>query len=389
MKKNPPTIAIGAAICIFALIVGSWKLTHRGDAPVVASTGPHVPLATARIGSIDVAVNAVGRVGPSSGAQSKLGFAQSGIIASIDVHVGQRISIGTPLAALDAAALSLAQQQAAADAAAASAQAQAAAVDTVGTRLSTDRMTLHRQLQLYAAGIAARKDVEAASAQVAADVAAARTASADRSAAQAQAQSAAARASLARLDAARTVLRAPEAGVVAAIYRNVGESVDPSIPVIGFAPPSTGALSLQATAADAARIKPGDVVLLHVDQFADAIRGTVVGVAGAVNPTTQTAEVSVRANVPLSLTGSAVSAQIVVAHRRGVLIPHDAIVEDPQTGDALVFVRSTAADGSPAFEQRRVVIIFDDGAWADVTGLPAGARIAARGAFELLAPSGS
>lgn len=388
MKKRT-AIAVGAAICALVIAAALWHVLQRGDPLVAAAAGPQVPLATAHVGRIDVSVDAVGRVGPSGGAQSKLAFAQSGIIASIDVHVGQRVSAGAALATLDAASLSLAQQQAAADAVAASAQAQAAAVDTVGMRLSADRAALRRQRRLYAAGIAARKDVEAADAQVAADVAAARTASADRSAARAQAQSADARARLARLDAANTILRSPEAGVVAAIYRNVGESVDPSVPVIGFAPPSTGALSLQVTAADAARIQPGNVADVRIDQVAQTIRGTVVGVAGAVNPTTQTAEVSVRAHVPLSLAGSAVSARIVVAHDRGILVPHDAIVDDPQTGDALVFVRAAAADGHSTFVQRRVVIVFDNGTWADVTGLRADERVAARGAFELLAPSGS
>lgn len=389
MNKRRFVVAIGVALCAIVAIVVAWSFMHRRAAVAPEPAGPQVALATARIGRIDVSVNAVGRIGPSAGAQSKLSFAQSGIIASIDVHVGQHVAAGAPLATLDSAALSLAQQQAAADAVAANAQAQAASVDTVGTRLSVDRAALRRQRRLYAAGIAARKDVEAADAQVAADVAAARTASANRTAARAQARSAAAHASLARLDDANAILRAPQAGVVAAIYRNVGESVDPSVPVIGLALPSNGALSLQVTAADAARIAAGNVAVLRIDQFAHAIRGTVLGVAGAVNPATQTAEVSVRAGVPLALAGSAVSARIIVGHARGVLVPHDAIVDDPQTGDALVFVVGTAADGSFTFQERRVAIVFDDGTFADVTGVRAGERVAARGAFELLAPSGS
>ncbi len=388
--KNRRSAVVGglAAVCLLVLLVATWSVLHRSPAPDATAAGPQVPLATARVGRIDMTVDAVGRVGPSAGGRSRLAFAQSGIIASVDVHVGQRVAVGEALATLDDSALTLAQRQAAADATAARAQARAAGIDTVGVRLSTDRAALSRQQRLYAAGVAARKDVEAARAQVAADTADAGTASANRAAAEAQAVSASARAALAQLDAARAVLRAPTAGTIVAIYRSVGESVDPSVAVVGLAPPSTGEITLQVTAADAARIASGDRVALVADGSAQTFRGTVVGVANAVDAATQIAEVSVRANVPLSLAGSAVSARIVVARDRGVIVPHEAIVDDPQTGGALVFVHHVAADGSDSFVQRRIVIVFDNGTDAVVTGLNAGEHVAARGAFELLAPSG-
>lgn len=380
---------IAGAILAAILIAAGWAIVHREGTAPVAVAPPQVDLATARFGSIDVAVDAVGRIGPSAGSQSKLAFAVAGRIASVTVHVGERVAAGDTLATLDAAGFSLARRQAMADADAAQAQLRAASVDRIGVRLRVDRAALTRTERLYAVGVSARKDVDAARAQVAADIADARTASADRAAAAAQAQSAQARAAISALDASNTALRAPANGIVTAIYRSAGESVDAAVPVIGLAPAQTAAVTLLVAGRDAARVAPGQPVTLRVDQIAHSIPGTVVGVASAVDPVTQSAEVSVRMHATISLAGSAVTARIVVGRNRGILIPHDAIVVDPQSGATLVFVRSAARQGSPAFTQRRIDIAYDNGTLAEVTGLRAGERVAAHGAFELLAPADS
>ena len=91
----------------------------------------------------------------------------------------------------------------------------------------------------------------------------------------------------------------------------------------------------------------------------------------------------------LTRTGDAVDATIQLASHRGVLIPTDAIVEDPQTGRAIVFVRARGKDGAETFVSREISTGAADGATTMVTsGLRAGERIASRGAFDLLAPSG-
>jgi hypothetical protein len=78
-----------------------------------------------------------------------------------------------------------------------------------------------------------------------------------------------------------------------------------------------------------------------------------------------------------------------VAHLRGLLVPESAIVEDPQRGVSVVFVLQRKPDGSTAFVQQTVRIAHEDGTTADLaSGVAPGDRVAAQGAFELLAPSG-
>ena len=76
-----------------------------------------------------------------------------------------------------------------------------------------------------------------------------------------------------------------------------------------------------------------------------------------------------------------------VAHDRGVLIPREAIVADPAAGKTLVFVLQKSG-GATKFVQRAVHVVFQNEASAEVTGLAPGTALAAKGAFELLAPAG-
>ena len=180
---------------------------------------------------------------------------------------------------------------------------------------------------------------------------------------------------------------APSDGIVTAVLHNVGESVDPTVPAIALAPATTGTITLDVSASDAVRVKPGNPVRLHGDA-GDAVAGTVIGVASSVDGASQAAPVSVRANLPAALSGSALSGQIVVSRSSGSIVPYASIVADPQTGKTLVFVLTTSKDGDATFEPRDVRIVFSDATEAQVVGIRPGERVAARGAFELLAPQG-
>jgi len=379
--------AFAVAIVVVVATAAWWGMTHRPQTVAQAPAAPAVETAVARTGRIAVTVPAVGRLGASGGVQTKLAFMNAGHIAAIDVHLGQRVVAGETLAQLDTTGFALAANQADAQARAARAQAQAAAVDRTSTRLAVDRSALARSQHLYRAGVSARKDVEAARAQLAADEASAQTDAANRAAAQAQAAGAAAQAALATRDLSNTALRAPAAGVVTALYHNPGEYVDPGVAVLAIAPPASGSVVLEVAGADALRIARGDTVHLHVSGAGETLDGRVVGVAGAVDTVTQSAQVSVAAAIPAALSGSAVDASIVVAHDRGVLIPREAIVADPATGKTLVFVLQKSG-GTTTFVQRAIHVVFQNDANAEVTGLAPGTAIAAKGAFELLAPAG-
>jgi len=340
-------------------------------APVEAT--PRIATARASIEEIAVTVPAVGRVGPAAGSQTKLAFATAGRIASVSVHVGDRVNAGDSLASLDAVPLALAEQ-------AASADAQAAGVDRTSTRLAVDAAAVSRAHRLFAAGVVARKDVEAAQEQLAAD-------QADTQIARAGAAGANARAALAARDLQNAQLRSPIAGIVTAVYHFPGESVDSTVAVIAVTPVAPGEVSLQVSGSDAERVKAGNPVRLRVGST--AFEGSVLGVAGAVDPTTQNAQVIVRASIPGALSGVSVDAQIVVAHDLGIVLPKSAVVADPSTGKTLVFVAGKDKDGRVSWDSRVVTVVFQNERDAEVTGLRPGEVVAAAGGFELLPPSGN
>ena len=382
---------IWALVAVVAVIVAGVVYAKRSTTPPPAASdaAPSVQLATVRYGEFAVVLNESGHVGAPAGTASQLSFPSAGILRDVYVHVGETVSAGQPLAALDTRSLSLAAQQAAADAQAADAQAAAAQIDRFGTKLAVDREAVARAQRLYRAGVGARKDIEAAQAQLAADLADAKAQSANRNAAQAQAQSASAKAQMASGDLSRATLTSPAGGVVTAVLRRPGESVDPSTPVVAIGSAQQAQATLQVPSSDAAQITPGDPAELRVAGVADPTAGRVNAVVPAVDPATQAATVVVSGVPASAVAGSAIAARITVAHVRGFLIPQTSIVQDPQSGDNVVFVEQKQKDGSTKFAQRTVSVAHEDGSTAEISsGLHAGDRVAAQGAFELLAPAG-
>ncbi len=380
---------IGIAMIVVA-VGGFWYVTHRpAPAPASSSAAPSVPLAAVRYTGYAVTLTEAGQVGAPAGTTSALAFPLAGVLGTIYVHVGERVSAGEPLASLDTRTLSLAAQQAVADARAAQAQASAASVDRYSTKIGVDRAALSRARNLFRAGVVAQKEIQAADAQLAADEADARAAAADRRAAVAQAQSAQVKAQLAGTDLSRATLHSPIDGIVTAITRRPGESVDPSTPVISIGTAAQAQATLQVPSSDAARIEAGDPAVVTVTGTNQTANARVSAVVPAVNPATQAAMV-VLSGVPSgAVAGNAITAKITVAHTRGLVIPQAAIVQDPQSGNNVVFVRRKQRDGSTKFVQENVAIVHEDGTSAQVRGpLRPGDMVAAQGAFELLAPAG-
>lgn len=354
-----------------------------------SSSAPAVSVATARYGQYVKQIQAVGRVGAAAGAQSKLSFAESGILQNVDVQIGEHVSAGQDLAQIDTSGLSLAAAQAQADAQAARANLAQSQVDRVTTKLAVDRAAVRREQSLYAAGVAALKDVQAAQAQFAADQADAATARSQISGAQAQAQSAQDRAALAQRDLSNGTLRAPADGVVTAIYKRPGEAVDTTTPVVAIGPSSTGQITLDVTAPDAAQIRPGDRVNFSIPGTNMNSSGRIDGVSTAIDPMTQTATVTASGFPTGAPAGSAVQASIDVTPMRGIIVPQSAVVQDPQSEKTLVFVQTRGKDGTMKFEQRTVRVAQSNGSRVLISsGLRAGERIAAQGGFALLAPAG-
>jgi RND family efflux transporter MFP subunit len=375
----------GMAAVLVTLAACAGSNTESASSAALA-----VRVVTVQTGAYVKQVQAVGRVGAAAGSESKLSFAESGILQDVYVQIGEHVGAGQALAQLDTSGLSLSAAQAQADAQAAQANLQQARIDRISAKLQTDRSELRRQQSLYAAGVAAYKDVQAARAQLAADEADAATASTQVSGASAQTQSARDRALLAQRDLYNGTLRAPVAGIVTAIYKRPGEAVDTTTPVVAIGPLATGEVTLDVSAADAAQIRSGDSVEFSVPGTGLHASGRIDGVSSAVDPATQTATVTASGVPSGAPSGSAVQASIDVAHERGIVVPQSAIVQDPQSGATLVFVQTRDKNGKMAFAERTVTIADQNGVQVLIgSGLHRGERIAAQGGFALLAPAGS
>ncbi|MBV8595264.1 MAG: efflux RND transporter periplasmic adaptor subunit [Candidatus Eremiobacteraeota bacterium] len=403
------------AVAIIVVVV----VRHR-HAQEAAPVQPAVQVARAVEGDLLVRVTAHGRVGPPPGSASALAFAVAGRLESVDVRVGDRVQAGQALAQLDAAPFQLAVSQAGGDAQAAAAnlasvtsgvavrnQEAAAATRQADLKVQADRAALERTRALFSAGIAAVKDVQTAQNQLAADEADARTAHlraqaliagaganvgqarADVQAASGQATRAQASLAIAERDLANATLRAPADGIIVAILKHPGESVDPSTPAVTLGAPLVHSATLTVPADAARQIKVGDPVELHLARSSLSYRGRVTAAVNAVDPATLGATVVVSGIPADAFAGDAVDASITVAIAHGILVPTSAVVEDPQSGDMLVFVASDRS-GAQTFSPRKVTIGASDQHTTQIaSGLRAGEVVATEGAFELLAPAGT
>jgi multidrug efflux pump subunit AcrA (membrane-fusion protein) len=446
-------VSLGALafVVVLAVVV---VLTRRQAAPTSDDpVAPAVPLAVARIGDFAERVDAQGRIGPPAGSSAKVAFAQPGIVRVVDVRVGQAVSAGQTLAELDRASMNAAVRAAQADVEAtgpntggniATVQSANARLAVAAARLNTleqggpaalnsriaaqsaarqaalkveaDRAALARERELFTAGVVAGKDVDAASSQLAADEADQRAADArvaaagtdfqtalaqaradlatsrsDVQAARGQAASTRARLDAARIAYANGVLTAPADGVVLSVLKHPGEAVDPTTPVLEIGPALGHSVTLPVPANVARRIAIGNPVTLHLTLARENVaNGEVTAVVPAVDPTTQVGTVVADGAPPDAISGDAVTATIVVGHVRGVLVPSSAIVQDPQTGKTVVFVRnSQVKPGESGFSSRAIVVRASDATNALIaSGLHAGERVAAQGGYTLLAPAG-
>jgi cobalt-zinc-cadmium efflux system membrane fusion protein len=375
--------ALGLAVLAVALF---W-FTRRSPETPQSALQPQVTLATAREGSIAESIELAGRVGPPAGTQTKLAFSIPGTIAGVDVRLGEHVEGGATLARIDATSYALTAQQAQAEAGAATQGAALASIDRVSVRLRVDEAELARQRRLFHAGVVALRDVQAAEGTVAADRAEAAGARVALAQAQAQSRAASLHAAGASYDVARTTLRAPAAGTVVGVFVQPGQTVDPTIAVVALSSDRQGVATLDVPVTELARISAGD----PVEARASGVRwsGRVEGIATAVDPATGLAVVSVSGVPAGTAAGTPVDASVITGNVRGLVIPASAIVEDPQTGAQLVFVRTIERSGAPHFTARNVTIGTRNAKYARVlSGLRPGEQVAAEGAIDLLSQPG-
>jgi multidrug resistance efflux pump len=419
MRRSYVVIGAGLLVVVtVTLVTLRAKSAPDPDTAAPPVSTPNVLTSRASFGTFVERVAAHGRVGPPSGADAKLAFAGSGVLTNIAVHVGDAVSVGQMLAqygGADVASSALAAAQARAlaaqshlvalengDGTAQSDRASAqAALRQSQAKITLDEQALARAQELFRGGVVAQKDVDAAAEQLSLDRADERanqsrlgTTSSGVGDALTQARadyaSAVSDAALAHRSLENTTLRAPSSGVVIALLRHVGESVDPATPVIELGPAATSDLTLTVAGGAPHPVHVGDSVDFEVLARAVHGRGQVVGVVPNVDPATQATTVLVSGVPKDAVSGDAVDATIVVGTQRGILVPTSAVVQDPQSGKVLVFVRERSKDGSSAFVARTVQAADgDDQTTLLSSGLHGGETIATQGAFDLLAPSGS
>lgn len=339
--------ALRAAVALLLLAAACGKKKEAddeegggGDQAVPAVVSARVITVTTQ--PFTETVGAIGSVVARAGRIATLSAPAGGRILRVLVSQGATVSPGQPLVELDPAPFQAAEQSAAAT-------------------MTAAEQNYARTQRLANEGIAPRKDVE----QAAADLAKAR-----------------ADLVTARRDAQLATLRSPIGGVVTRLNASIGAAADPTQPLVEVADPSSPDIVLGATPTDAARMRPGAKVTLSAGQSASGEplgMGEVVDVGGVVDSNTRTVSVRVRAATtrrPVRI-GETVFGQVAVAtNPRAVVVPGEALV--PEGDGFKVFV----VDPTGVAHARAVVVGGRSDTQAEIrSGLAAGERVVTYGAY--------
>jgi RND family efflux transporter MFP subunit len=314
-----------------------------------------VAVEPARTGTIRAVITATGTVEPAPGADWTILAPGPGRIAEMPKAEGDRVRAGDLLVRFDAPTLR-------SDAATRSADAGQARANLENARKNHERLTL-----LLEKGIASRKDVEDARKELL-----------DAESALRGARAAAGNA--AEL-AARTVVRARFAGVVAKRSHNPGDTVDGAAgdPVLRVIDPSRLQVTVAIPVADLARIVVGRAAHVKMPgSDADAWEGKVLSLPAAVDPATGTAPVRVSAPAGLAA-GIPVQVEILAEeHKDVVVVPAAAVVKEDDK--PAVFV--VGPDGKA--HRHDVTLGIETLEEVEVeTGVKAGEKVIVKGQEEL------
>jgi membrane fusion protein (multidrug efflux system) len=289
-------------------------------------------------------VSAIGTVNARAGHFAALSAPAPARIASVNVSLGERVSVGTALVAFEQAPFIAAAQSAEA-------------------ALTGAERNYERARRLADEGIVPRKDAE----QAATELAQAR-----------------ATATTARRQAQLAVLRAPIAGVVTRLNAPIGAMVDAGQSVVEVADLSALDILFNVSPADAARIAPGAAVTLSAGESAKGEPlgiGRISDVGGSVDSATRSVQVRAQAPSgarPLRI-GETIFGQIATAvHPRAIVVPVAALV--PEGDEFKVFV---VTPGN-IVRERKVTVGRRNETSAEITsGLAAGEVVVTEGAYGL------
>ncbi len=300
-------------------------------------------------------IEVVGQLEFDSNRLARLSARGEALVSEVKVDLGDVVRKGQPLVVLASAAVG-------------ESRAKLAATET---RLQNARAALAREESLLTRGISSKRDVEDARAALAA----------------AEQESASALAGLKAAGASDGAggsysLRSPIGGVVVARQASAGQSASAGDILVEVADISVLWAMLDVPEEHAARVRPGQRVLLRFDRGAHGdVSARVTRVAASVDKHTRAVRVRVEVpNPDQSLrAGLFLRARIEVGGERQTLfVPRDAVQQ--MEGHTLVFVRT----GAGVYVPRAVDVRPASGArFAVLEGLERGAEVVVAGAFLL------
>lgn len=342
---------MGSRLAVLFLVAGC-----HSEAPRPEAAKPPVKVVAVEPHSIQPRIAVAGVLAPLPGRDVKVGALVAGRIDRVLVAEGDAVKLGQALAHIEAEPL----QQHVAETEAQKTQARAA--------VENARSRLERTEKLLRDGIASRQEVEDARAALVASESALK---------QAQAGG-----GIATVQLDRATLRAPIAGVVAAVLVPAGQPVDGSgAPVIEIADTRVLDLRAQVAASRIGGVTIGQRARLSVDGVGE-IDGTVEAIAPLVDSATNTVVVRVRIdNAHGRLRGGLYArGAILGAARIGPTVPTSALL--PGDGGAASTVAVVGADGKVS---HRALLLGDEaGDEVEVrAGLVAGERVITAGGYAL------
>ena len=373
-QRNTRMMMTAAAVIVAGGVgYGIAKFTTPPPPPMAAAetgkpAGPQmIEVPAAHLAAVGIAVEAVrgGSLGGEILAPALVTSAPNGE-AVVTAHAAGTVvrlikRLGDPVRAGEA--LGMIESRDAAMAAADRSTAQA--------KLDLARKVAAREQRLYDQRVSARQDLEVAQAELAA--------------AQAEARRATATATAVHVgsDGRSAAIISPISGRVTAQTAMLGAYVEPNAELFRVADPRFVAVEAQVSAADAARLAPGDAAVL-VQADGTPIDAVVRSVTPTVSGMTRTATVLLNPATVAGLTpGAGLQARLLPKAAAGaaamVVVPDEAV--QSIDGRNVVFVRTVKG-----FEVRPVVVASRSGGRASIaSGLVAGQTIATRNAFLLKA----
>ena len=339
-----------ATRAVFATLLIAATAACSKPAPEEVETETAVPVKTelATTGSIRGVVHATGVVNPAPGAELVVVAPEAARIAEIPHAEGDRVQQGDVLVRFEIPN------------SAAEVQRQSAEVQRAQAVLANARANQVRSRDLFTRGVAARKDVE----------------DADRAVADGEAAVAQAQASLAAAGAtaARSVVRATFAGVIAKRFHNPGDLVEAAAadPVLRVIDPRRLDVLASVPLTDSPRIMVGAAArLVAVPAGSPEVGLKVISRPAAVEAGTATVPIRVGFVTPTNFpTGMPVQLDIdAEEHANVVLIPAAALVREGE--ETAVFV--VAGDRA---QRRGVEIGLSDGTHVEIVkGVKAGEMV--------------